>query len=140
MDYHDAALTEAGLTVDIQGDGAGNLDASLLKRALSNLLGNATRYAAPHSTVKVRIRAPAAGVIELSVTNQGPRIPAEHVPRLFDRFYRADPSRTQANANHGLGLSIVAAIARMHGGEPFVASCDDETRVGLIVKLDARDI
>ena len=140
VEYHDAALAEAGFTVDIQGDGAGNLDAALLKRALSNLLGNATRYAAPYSTVKVRIRASAVGVIELSVTNKGPLIPAEHIPRLFDRFYRADPSRAQANANHGLGLSIVAAIARMHGGEPFVASSGDATCVGLSVTLEATDI
>ncbi len=131
VEYHEAALAEAGLAVDIQGDGSGNLDASLLKRALSNLLGNATRYAAPHSIVKVRIQAATPGMLELSVANKGPSIPPEHLPRLFDRFYRADPSRTQASVNHGLGLSIVAAIARMHGGEPFVQSNDDETRVGL---------
>lgn len=46
--------------------------------------------------------------------NAGAAIEAEHLPKLFDRFYRADPSRTHADRNHGLGLAIVAAIARMH--------------------------
>lgn len=133
VEYHEAAIAEAGLTVHIEGDAAGDLDASLLKRALSNLLGNATRYAALESTIQVRIRPGAPGTVELSVANQGPRIPAEHLPRLFDRFYRADPSRAQASVNHGLGLSIVAAIARMHDGEPFVRSTDKETQVGLIL-------
>lgn len=139
VDYHEAALAEAGLTVEVQGDGAGQVDASLLKRALSNLLGNATRYATPNTTVIVRIAAPQPGILELSVANLGPRISAEHLPRLFDRFYRADPSRSQASVNHGLGLSIVAAIARMHGGEPFAESSAEKTRVGLTLQQAPRD-
>ncbi|MEO6280186.1 heavy metal sensor histidine kinase [Roseateles sp.] len=139
VEYHEAALAEAGLTVVIQGDGVGHLDASLLKRALSNLLGNATRYGTPHSTIQVRIESPRPGVIELSVANRGPRIPPEHLPRLFDRFYRADPARAMASVNHGLGLSIVAAIARMHGGEPFATSGGEGTRVGLTMQHRAGD-
>jgi len=132
-EYHEAAVAEAGLTLAIEGDGSGELDGPLLKRALSNLLGNATRYAEAGSTLRVSIDNAGGGLLRLSVTNVGPPIPAEHLPRLFDRFYRADPSRTRAADHHGLGLSIVAAIARMHGGAPFAMCSQGQTRIGLSV-------
>ena len=64
---------------------------------------------------------------------KGPEIAPAHLPRLFDRFYRADPARAQADRNHGLGLAIVAAIARMHGGQPFAESALGRTRIGLLL-------
>lgn len=136
-DYHDAALDEAGLSLRIEGDGAAEVDAALLKRALSNLIDNATRYATPASALRVGIEPVRGGVIRLWVANLGPVIPAARLPRLFDRFYRAESSReSQAvgagpSGEHlGLGLSIVDAIARMHGGAPFARSGDGETRIG----------
>jgi two-component system heavy metal sensor histidine kinase CusS len=71
--------------------------------------------------------------VELAVLNQGPPIPAAHLPRLFDRFYRGDAARSQADRNHGLGLAIVAAIARLHGGHTFAESADGQTRIGLML-------
>ncbi len=132
-DYHEAAIAEAQLRLRIEGDATGEFDVPLLKRGLSNLLGNATRYARADTELQVRIEANAAGVVRLSVTNQGPVIPPEHLPRLFDRFYRADPARRRGSEHHGLGLSIVAAIARMHGGEPFAFSHDGQNRIGLAI-------
>ncbi|MDR0225793.1 MAG: heavy metal sensor histidine kinase [Burkholderiaceae bacterium] len=136
-EFHEAALQEADLQVAVQGDAAAQVDARLLRRALSNLLGNATRYAAPGSTIVVQIGARpcahhgGAGDVALAVVNQGPPIDAQHLPRLFDRFYRADAARSQANRNHGLGLAIVAAIARMHGGRCFAECEGGFTRIGL---------
>ncbi|MET0210285.1 MAG: heavy metal sensor histidine kinase, partial [Burkholderiaceae bacterium] len=131
-DYHEAALAEADLTLRTDGEASGDFDAALLKRALSNLIGNATRYATPGSTIRVCIESHGMpGVVRLSVANQGPPIAPDHLPRLFDRFYRADPSRKRGKDHHGLGLSIVAAIARMHGGEPFASSEHGVTRIGL---------
>ena len=130
-DYHEAAIAEAGLQLQINGDAAGEVDAPLLKRALSNLLGNATRYAKAGSVIQIDIAAAPQGNVSLSVCNEGPAISSDHLPRLFDRFYRADPARAQASVNHGLGLSIVDAIARMHDGEPFASSADGTTRIGL---------
>jgi len=132
--YHEAAMAEADVQLVVVGDAAGQFDAALLKRALSNLLGNATRYATPLSTVRIRIATGAQGTVTLAVVNQGAAIDLTHLPRLFDRFYRADASRSQASTNHGLGLSIVAAIARMHQGEPFARSDAGETCVGFSVK------
>ena len=141
IEFHEAALQEAGVQVVVQGDIPARVDARLLRRALSNLLGNATRYATPGSTIAVQIahhpcaRHEGAGEVELAVLNQGPPIPAEHLPRLFDRFYRGDAARSQADRNHGLGLAIVAAIARLHGGRTFAESADGHTRIGLILPL-----
>lgn len=130
-EYHEAAIAEAGLQLRIHGDAAGEFDAPLLKRALSNLLGNATRYATAGSTIQVELSALPDDAVSVAVINEGPAIASTHLPRLFDRFYRADPARARASVNHGLGLSIVAAIARMHGGEPFASSGQGATRIGL---------
>ncbi|OWQ92238.1 hypothetical protein CDN99_07825 [Roseateles aquatilis] len=130
-DYHEASIAEAGLALGVDGEAAGEFDAALLKRALSNLIGNATRYGTPGSTIRVCIDADGPGVVRLTVANQGPTIPPDHLPRLFDRFYRGDPARSRVTDNHGLGLSIVAAIARMHDGTPFARSDADRTRIGL---------
>ncbi|UXH80587.1 heavy metal sensor histidine kinase [Roseateles amylovorans] len=132
-DYHEAAIAEAGLRLRIDGDASGEFDAPLLKRGLSNLLGNATRYATADTELRVCIESDAAGVVRLSVSNLGPCIHADHLPRLFDRFYRADPARSRGADHHGLGLSIVAAIARMHGGEPFAQSAEGENRIGIAI-------
>jgi two-component system heavy metal sensor histidine kinase CusS len=129
--YHEAALTDAGLSLEIDGDAVGRFDATLLQRALSNLVGNATRYAQPGSTVRVQISESLGGEVLLCVVNRGATIEPVVLPRLFDRFYRGDPSRSDGNRNHGLGLSIVAAIARMHGGRPVAASSDGLTSIGM---------
>jgi two-component system heavy metal sensor histidine kinase CusS len=137
IDFHEAALQEAGLQVVVQGDAAAEVDARLLRRALSNLLGNATRYAQRGSTITVQIGARpcvhhgGGGDVALAVLNQGPSIDPAHLPRLFDRFYRADAARSQAARNHGLGLAIVAAIARLHGGRCFAESEGGFTRIGM---------
>lgn len=60
--------------------------------------------------------------VAIGVTNPGDVIASEHLPRLFERFYRVDASRSNSGANHGLGLAIVKAIALMHGGDVFVRS------------------
>ena len=132
-DFHEAALSDAALQVEIAGDVAGDFDVPLIKRAISNLLGNATRYADRGSLVRIELALRDAGFVELTVINRGPTIAAEHLPRLFDRFYRADPSRTQAESHHGLGLAIVATIARMHGGQPFAQSVQGRTSIGLLL-------
>lgn len=131
VEFHDAALQEAGVRVRVRGDSGGDFDTALLRRALSNLLANATRFAERGSVIDIDIEPDATGGIRLSVSNDGPVIPAEHLPRLFDRFHRVDGAREHGETNHGLGLAIVAAIARMHGGAVFARSTTDRTTVGL---------
>ncbi|MDR3066791.1 MULTISPECIES: heavy metal sensor histidine kinase [Comamonas] len=136
VEYHEAALQEADLQVKVQGDARAQVDARLLRRALSNLLGNATRYATPGSCIEIQISTPQAGQVTLAVQNLGLAIAPEHLPRLFDRFYRSDAARSQADRNHGLGLAIVAAIARMHGGQAFARSEQPVTTIGLSLPTD----
>lgn len=134
VEYHEAALEDAGLTVEICGDAAGAFDVALLRRALSNLIDNATRYAVRGSAVRVEIDRPWPGEVTLTVVDRGVAIAPEDVPRLFDRFYRSDRSRLGAHQHHGLGLSIVAAIARMHGGRPLASSSSGISSIGMMLK------
>ena len=79
------------------------------------LLDNALRHTPAGGAVTVRV-VPSERVAAVSVTDTGPGIAPEHVPRLFDRFYRADPARSRATAGAGLGLPIAQALLLAHGG------------------------
>ena len=133
LDYHEAALAEAEVTAVIRGDATGTFDGPLLRRAVSNLLGNATRYATRGSEVRICIDPQTDGRVAISVENQGAPVDPIDLPHFFDRFFRGDRSRTHAQTNHGLGLAIVGAIARMHAGKPFATSKNGMTRVGIDV-------
>jgi two-component system heavy metal sensor histidine kinase CusS len=131
VEFHEAPMEERGLSVAIEGDARLSVDEPLIKRALSNLLGNAIRYADQGTRLCVRIARESGGGVRLWVENAGPSIEPEHLPRLFDRFFRADAARCEMEKpHHGLGLSIVAAIARMHDGFPAAESSGGTTRVG----------
>ena len=134
VDYHEAMLGEADVQVAIAGDSAAELDVPLIKRALSNLLGNAVRYAIPSSAIHICITSLDDGYLDITVTNNGESIEQDALSRLFDRFYRVEVSRSMADKHHGLGLSIVAAIARMHGGMPHATSANNETSIGFTVR------
>lgn len=131
VDFHEAPLEEAGVTLRIEGEASLPVDEALVKRALSNLIGNATRFAERGTAIVVHIEGGPPDLVRVTVSNRGDGIPADALPRLFDRFYRGDASRYCCDTqHHGLGLAIVAAIARMHGGEPFAESADGHTRIG----------
>jgi two-component system sensor histidine kinase BaeS len=92
-----------------------------LRQALGNLVANALRYTPPGGSVSVRVDHGPAGVT-LAVADTGTGIDAEHIPHLFDRFYRADVSRSRATGGSGLGLAIVRHLAEAHGGSVSVES------------------
>ena len=77
-------------------------------------------------------RHPVAIVIE----DEGPGIPAEHLPRVFDRFYKADAARGATSSGSGLGLSIVKAIVERHGGHIAVSSVPGRTRFEIVLPND----
>ena len=130
IDFHEAPLAEAQLSVEVEGTASAAVDEPLFKRAVSNLLGNAIRYAGPGSRVVIRIAADAGEEVRVEVQNAGPTIAPQHLARLFDRFFRVDSARCDSQQHHGLGLAIVAAIARMHAGRPLAESDSAGTRVG----------
>ncbi len=131
VEFHEGPLEDAGLKLQVEGDATLPVDESLFKRAVSNLLGNATRFASPGSTVVIGIAPDAGQQVRVEVRNEGPAIAAQSLPRLFDRFFRGDESRCcDGQVHHGLGLAIVAAIARMHAGRTVAESSAGVTRVG----------
>lgn len=131
LEFHEAPLSEAALSVEVAGEQLAAVDAPLIKRALSNLLGNAIRHARPGTRITVQLDPDDGEGVRLWVQNQGEPVPEHLLPRLFDRFFRVDSSRCELDKpHHGLGLSIVAAIARMHDGRPLAESTPALTRIG----------
>jgi two-component system OmpR family sensor kinase len=96
-------------------------DADRLHQAVANLLGNARTHTPPGSTVTVGLSS-SDGTVLLRVADDGPGIPAELLPRVFERFARGDGSRSRAAGSTGLGLAIVSAVAEAHGGTVTVDS------------------
>jgi heavy metal sensor kinase len=109
-------VSERAMTVDVDPD--------RVRQAVDNLLANAVRHAPPGTRVEVRAALhpaadasrPGAASVVIEVRDQGPGFPPAFLPRAFDRFSRADDARGRSGGGAGLGLAIVAAIARAHGG------------------------
>ena len=96
------------------------LDPGRISQVILNLLDNAIKYSAGHSTVEVIIKQPSASVVELEVHDHGPGIPESKLPYIFERFYRGGTDRDVYG--RGLGLAIVKCIAEAHGGQVSVHS------------------
>jgi len=120
-DYFEGVAEEQQMRVVNEASGSLHADPDLLRRALANLIANALRYGATGTEVRVSCERTADNVV-ITVENSGEPIAAEHLPRLFDRFYRCDPSRAQPGDSGGLGLAIVRSIMQLHGGEVRVTS------------------
>jgi signal transduction histidine kinase len=112
-DQHVEVIAEDPLVV--QGN------AEQLRRMVVNLVENAIQYGGDEASVRVALtRSDRRGILE--VTDSGPGIAPEHIPHLFDRFYRVDSSRRRSTGGTGLGLAIVQEIVLAHGGSVQVAS------------------
>ena len=132
FEFYEALADEKKIGLACSGDGVVAGDRMMLRRALNNLFANAIRHTPQGGTVSVHIAAAIEdGQITLSVENNGETIDAEHLPRLFDRFYRADPARQRDSEGAGLGLAITRAIVHAHGGRIGVSSRDGVTRFAL---------
>jgi two-component system heavy metal sensor histidine kinase CusS len=121
LEYLDFILEDAQVEVRVSGDALVQIEVAHLRRALINLLSNAVQHTGVGQVIEVHIEVEAHQV-SIGVANPGSPIASEHLPRLFERFYRVDASRSNSGNNHGLGLAIVKAIALMHGGDVFVRS------------------
>jgi signal transduction histidine kinase len=114
VELFDAAAEEKGISLDVVGDAGVMIkgDRDLLFDALSNLVDNAIKYGRKGGRVTLDVTAK-SGAATVSVTDDGPGIPIEERQHVFKRFYRLEQSR--ATSGYGLGLSLVAAVARLHG-------------------------
>ena len=102
-----------------------------LEQALQNLAANAIRHAPDGGRVELRAEVNGSGTA-LTVIDNGPGIAPEHVPFVFDRFYKADAARSGDTAGSGLGLSIVRAIVERHGG---TVSATSEPNTGTVFRI-----
>jgi two-component system heavy metal sensor histidine kinase CusS len=133
-DYYEAPALEAGvsLTVMAPADLTARIDRTLFHRALGNLIANALAHTPAGGHVSLGASQEPEGV-RVDVIDSGEGIAAEHLPHVFDRFYRADNARSTASAHVGLGLPIVQTIARLHEGSATLASeVGKGTRVSLM--------
>jgi two-component system, OmpR family, heavy metal sensor histidine kinase CusS len=123
-EYYEAPAAERGVslsTVVPSEPVIARLDRTLLQRAVGNLVSNALAHTPPGRSVVLGTSVePEAVCIEVSDAGEG--IPAEALPRVFDRFFRVDESRSQASGGTGLGLAIVQSIMLLHGGNVEIAS------------------
>jgi len=117
LEFFAPLAEEAQVSLSRDGEGRFEGDRAMLRRALSNLLDNALRFTPAAGDVRVQI-AEQAKSLRVTVENSGEGISSELLPRLFDRFYRADPARQEGSSEHaGLGLAITQSIIRAHGGQ-----------------------
>jgi len=119
--FFQPVLDENGVLAAVEGDAVVRGDPLLIRRAIANLLSNAVRYTPRGGTISIRVSEAPEGGTRLEVRNPGPGIAPEHLERVFDRFFRADPARRSLEGA-GLGLAIVAAIMGLHGGRASVRS------------------
>lgn len=123
-EYYEAPAADRGVslsTVVPDEPVIAKLDRTLLQRAVGNLVSNALAHTPPGKSVVLGASTEPAA-IRIEVTDAGVGIPPEALPRVFDRFFRVDESRSQASGGTGLGLAIVQSIMQLHGGNVEIAS------------------
>lgn len=139
FDFFDALAEEKNLHLALTGSGQVSGDKLMLRRALANLISNAIRHTPSGGDIRVRIERGEAGTL-LSIENNGEPIPPEHLSRIFDRFYRADPSRHRSGEGAGLGLAITKSIVLAHGGSMAVTSSEQATVFTICLPLDSASV
>jgi two-component system heavy metal sensor histidine kinase CusS len=137
-EFYEAAAAERGVELSAEADGGLRVsaDRSLFQRAAGNLIDNALAYTPKGGRIGLRaVRVD--GHVRVEVSDTGAGIAPEHLPRVFDRLYRADRSRAAATGGAGLGLAIVKSIAELHGGRTEISSeVGRGTRVAVILPAE----
>ncbi len=126
QEFYESVAEEQGVEVTCQGNALLNVDPILFRRAVSNLLSNALQYTPRGGKVTLSVKQTDDECVEVSVSDTGSGIDPEHLPKIFDRFYRADRARSQHPQGAGLGLAIVKSIMDLHGGTVAIKSEPDK--------------
>ncbi len=127
--FYQTIAEDRHVTITCTGEGQIYADPDLFERAVGNLLDNALRFAPDRGSIQIAL-SERVGDFEVAVSDNGCGIAAEHLSRVFDRFYRAESSRTSDGA--GLGLALVKSIVELHGGSAAIQS---EVGRGTTVRL-----
>ncbi|WP_259674899.1 ATP-binding protein [Burkholderia pseudomallei] len=131
-DLADVSLDDAQLRAELTGDARASVDPPLFGRAMTNLLINAIQHMRAENTIRAT-STPRGETVEIAVSHPGEPIDAAARAHLFERAYRIEQARANSDENHGPGLSIVKAVAEMHGGAVFVSYEDGWNAIGLSV-------
>ncbi|HQQ74120.1 MAG TPA: heavy metal sensor histidine kinase [Pseudomonadales bacterium] len=126
-EFYEAFAAEKSIKFIINGEASINCDKLMLQRAFGNLMENAIRHSHARSTIKINIEA-VNSTANISIENTGDTISQEQLPRLFDRFYRADFSRQRNDEGSGLGLAITQSIIKAHAGNISATSKNGVTK------------
>lgn len=131
--FYGAAAADAGITLRIAGaEGlTARVNRTLFQQAVGNLVSNAIAHTPRGGSITVEVRDAPDGLV-VTVCDTGHGIPREHLPRVFERFYRVDRTQTGSSQHVGLGLAVVKSIATRHGGQVAITS---ESGRGTQVKL-----
>lgn len=127
FDFFGAWADERGVRLEVNGrEGFILGDRLMIRRALSNVLSNAIRHTPPNSTINVTLES-GGKLTSVRIENPGPMISAEHINRIFERFYRTDASRQRSGEGAGLGLAITKSIVEAHNGAIKAHSTEQTT-------------
>jgi two-component system heavy metal sensor histidine kinase CusS len=135
FEFYDALAEDRGVRLESTGEATVSGERLMIRRAVSNLLSNALTHTGRGGTISVRIEAADGGQVRLVVENRGEGIAAEHLSRIFDRFYRVDPSRQRLTDGAGLGLAITKSIVTAHRGTVRALSANGLTRFEILLPL-----
>jgi signal transduction histidine kinase len=133
-----AEVRNASLVLESEGSAPVRGDPVLLAQALGNLIDNSLKYTPEHSTITVAVRKVANESVEIEVADRGPGIPDAQKPKAIERFYRGDVSRGTPGV--GLGLSLVDAVARLHGSELKLEDNEPGLRARMVLSQDKAKI
>jgi two-component system, OmpR family, heavy metal sensor histidine kinase CusS len=121
-EFHEAFAEEKGINVVCDGNARLNADSILFRRAVSNLISNSLHYTLPGGKVTLCVKQLDGHCVEVIVSDTGFGIEPEHLPKIFDRFYRTNLARSQCPQGSGLGLALVKSIMDLHGGTVAIQS------------------
>jgi two-component system, OmpR family, heavy metal sensor histidine kinase CusS len=121
-EFHAAVAEEQGVSVTCQGHGCIDADPILFRRAVSNILSNALRYTSKGDEITLTVDGSDDSGVVVKIADTGCGIAAEHLPRIFDRFYRPDRANLRYAEGAGLGLTIVKSVMELHGGSAVIES------------------
>lgn len=122
FEFYEVLCEERAIMLVLSGSATTTGDRLMLRRALSNLLSNAVKHSPRDSRITIRLETDGSDAVSIQIENSGEAIPPDRIPRLFDRFYRADAARTASDESTGLGLAITKSIVEAHGGRISVDS------------------
>lgn len=131
LDYFQALTDEKHIAMFCDGAAILNANSIMFRRVINNVLSNAIKYTPNGGSISISIQEYNQKV-GITITDTGIGIASEHLPRLFDRFYRVQPARDKQTGGHGLGLAIVKSIVNLHKGSIDIAS---EVNKGTCVTL-----